>query len=139
MPDALPHHPPATVAAPTPRHYGPINWLGLWTLTSRETRRFFKVSGQTVVAPAVTTLLMLAVFALALGGALRQVGGVAFPEFLAPGLIMMAMVQNAFANTSSSLMISKMQANILDSLRPPLPPPPPPLAFPPPPAVPRLP
>src|SRR5258708_19153715 len=120
LPGRLPHPPPATVAAPTPRRYGPINWLGLWTLTSRETRRFFKVSGQTVVAPAVTTLLMLAVFALALGGALRQVGGVAFPEFLAPGLIMMAMVQNAFANTSSSLMISKMQGNIVDSLMPPL-------------------
>jgi len=105
---------------PSPRRYGAVNWLGLWTLTSRETRRFFKVRGQTVMAPVVTTLLMLAVFALALGGAVRQVAGIPFPEFLAPGLIMMAMVQNAFANTSSSLMISKMQGNIVDSLMPPL-------------------
>jgi ABC-2 type transport system permease protein len=120
MPDTLSTHSPASLTAPTPRRYGSVNWLGLWTLTSRETRRFFKVSGQTVIAPAITTLLMLAVFALALGGALRQVGGVAFPEFLAPGLIIMAMVQNAFANTSSSLMIAKLQGNIVDSLMPPL-------------------
>jgi ABC-2 type transport system permease protein len=68
----------------------------------------------------VTTLLLLAVFALALGGAVRQVGGVSFAEFLAPGLIIMAMAQNAFANTSSSVVISKVQGNIVDSLMPPL-------------------
>jgi len=120
MPDSLPHQPAVAQTPPNPRRYGAVNWLGLWTLTSRETRRFLKVRGQTVVAPVVTTLLMLAVFALALGGAVRQVAGIPFPEFLAPGLIMMAMVQNAFANTSSSLMISKMQGNIVDSLMPPL-------------------
>ncbi len=68
----------------------------------------------------MTTLLFLAVFALALGGAVRVVHGVSFAEFLAPGLIIMAMVQNAFANTSSSLVISKVQGNIVDSLMPPL-------------------
>jgi ABC-2 type transport system permease protein len=121
MPDtSSPNLPAQRFATPAPRRYGPINWLGLWTLISREVRRFMKVYGQTVVAPAVTTLLLLAVFALALGGALRQVGGVSFPEFLAPGLVMMAMAQNAFANTSSSLMIGKMQGNIVDSLMPPL-------------------
>ncbi len=103
-----------------PRRYGAVNWLGLWTLILREIRRFLKVFTQTIAAPVVTTLLLLAVFALALGGAVRQVAGVPFPEFLAPGLIIMAMVQNAFANTSSSIVISKVQGNIVDSLMPPL-------------------
>jgi ABC-2 type transport system permease protein len=120
MPDSLPQPPAHNVLSPSPRVYGPINWLGLWTLIARETRRFLKVYSQTIGAPAVTTLLMLAIFVLALGGALREVAGVPFPTFLAPGLIMMAMVQNAFANTSSSLMIAKIQGSIVDSLMPPL-------------------
>ncbi len=121
MPDTLSTPPsPPRLSTPAPRRYGAVNWRGLWTLTEREVRRFLKVYSQTVVAPVVTTLLLLAVFALALGGAVRQVGGVSFPEFMAPGLIMMAMTQNAFANTSSSLMIAKVQGNIVDSLMPPL-------------------
>jgi ABC-2 type transport system permease protein len=116
--------PPAALlaarTAPTPRRYGAVNWLGLWTLLMREVRRFLKVFTQTIAAPVVTTLLLLAVFALALGGAVRQIAGVSFAEFLAPGLIIMAMVQNAFANTSSSIVISKVQGNIVDSLMPPL-------------------
>jgi ABC-2 type transport system permease protein len=73
-----------------------------------------------VAAPVVTTLLFLAIFTLALGRAVQLVGGVPFPEFLAPGLIMMAMTQNAFANTSSSIVIAKVQGNIVDVLMPPL-------------------
>ena len=94
--------------------------MGLWTLYVKEVRRFAKVATQTVVAPVVTTLLFLAIFTLALGGDSRRLGGVPFPEFLAPGLVMMAMVQNAFANTSSSILISKIQGNIVDMLMPPL-------------------
>ena len=75
---------------------------------------------QTVIAPVVTTLLFLAIFALALAGNSRQANGVPFSQFLAPGLIMMAIVQNAFVNTSSSIMISKIQGNIVDVLMPPL-------------------
>jgi ABC-2 type transport system permease protein len=116
----MPSPAPATTAPRAPRRYGRVNWLGLWTLTARETRRFLKVSTQTIAAPVITTLLFLAVFALALGGAVRVVHGVPFAEFLAPGLIIMAMVQNAFANTSSSIVISKVQGNIVDSLMPPL-------------------
>jgi len=96
------------------------NWLGLWTLYWREVRRFAKVYNQTILAPVVTTLLFLAIFALALGGAVKMVGDVPFMEFLAPGLVMMAIVQNAFANTSSSMIISKVQGNIVDTLMPPL-------------------
>ncbi|MCC7167686.1 MAG: ABC transporter permease [Rhodospirillales bacterium] len=105
---------------PPPEPLGAVNWMGLWTLSAKEVRRFLKVYFQTVVAPVVTTLLFLAVFALALGRAVREAGGVPFLEFLAPGLIMMAMVQNAFANTSSSIMLSKVQGNIVDVLMPPL-------------------
>ncbi len=96
------------------------NWLGVRTLYGREVRRFLKVYTQTLLAPMVTTLLFLAIFALALGGAVRKVAGVPLMEFLAPGLIMMAMAQNAFANTSSSIMVSKVQGNIIDILMPPL-------------------
>ncbi|MDV7338173.1 ABC transporter permease [Terasakiella sp. A23] len=96
------------------------NWLGLWTLYSREVRRFLKVYTQTLLAPLVTTLLFFAVFTLALGRAVEQIGSVPFMEFLAPGLVMMAITQNAFANTSSSLVIAKIQGNIVDTLMPPL-------------------
>lgn len=95
------------------------NWIGLRTLYMREVRRFSKVYTQTVLAPVVTTLLFLAVFTLALGGAHRIVAGLPFAQFLAPGLIMMAIAQNAFANTSSSIMVSKVQGNIVDILMPP--------------------
>ncbi len=103
-----------------PRALGAINWLGLWTLTGKEIRRFLKVYLQTVVAPVATTLMFLAVFMLSMGRAVMTVHDVPFAQFLAPGLIMMAMVQNAFANTSSSLIIAKVQGNIVDVLMPPL-------------------
>jgi ABC-2 type transport system permease protein len=106
--------------APTTVGPGRINWLGLWTLYLKEVRRFLKVPAQTVLAPMASTLLFLAVFTLALGGAGREVGGVPFVAFLGPGLVMMAVLQNAFANTSSSLMIAKVQGNIVDLLMPPL-------------------
>jgi len=95
------------------------NWLGVWTLYMREVRRFMKVSTQTLVAPVVTTLLFLAVFSLSIGRQALEIGGVSFIEFLAPGLIMMAIAQNAFANTSSSIVIAKVQGNIVDTLMPP--------------------
>lgn len=95
------------------------NAIGLWTLYHREVRRFMKVYTQTLMAPVVTTLLFLAVFTLALGKFRPDVHGVPFSEFLAPGLIMMAIAQNAFANTSSSIMIAKVQGNIVDTLMPP--------------------
>jgi len=110
----------APSAAPqTPRS---VNGLGLMTLTLREIRRFLKVYVQTVLAPVATTLIFLAVFVLAMGDSMARtlVDGLPFPVFLAPGLIMMAMAQNAFANTSSSLVIAKIQGNIVDVLMAPL-------------------
>jgi len=96
-----------------------INWIGVATLYKRETWRFLKVWNQTLVAPMITTCIFLAIFALALGGNARMIHGMHFVEFIAPGLIMMAMVQNAFANTSSSFMIAKLQGVIIDWLMPP--------------------
>lgn len=99
---------------------GAINGRGLWTLYQKEVRRFLNVYTQTLMAPMVTTLLFLAIFTLALGRAVQQAGGVSYAQFLAPGLVMMAMVQNSFANTSSSIVIAKVQGNIVDILMPPL-------------------
>lgn len=97
-----------------------VNWIGLYTLIEREINRFIKVYMQTIVAPIVTTLLFFTVFALAFGGLSREIGDVPYMEFLAPGLVIMSMVQNAFSNTSSSLVIAKVQGNIVDLLMPPL-------------------
>jgi ABC-2 type transport system permease protein len=97
-----------------------VNWGGLETLYIKEVRRFFKVQMQTVWAPAITTLLYLAIFTVALGRGGRTVMGVPFADFIAPGLIVMAMIQNAFANASFSLLVGKMQGNIVDYLMPPL-------------------
>ena len=98
-------------------HYQPL--LGVWTLYKRECWRFLKVWNQTLLAPCVTTLLFLAILNLALGGSERMVGDLPYDQFIAPGLIMMAVVQNAFANSSSSLMLSKFQGVIIDLLMPP--------------------
>ena len=102
------------------RNLEPVNWVGLWVLTRKETGRFIKVYAQTIVAPVITTLLFYLIFSIALGGSQRMIGSVAYLAFLAPGLIMMSMAQNAFANTSSSIVISKIQGNIVDVLMPPL-------------------
>lgn len=97
-----------------------INTIGTYTLCKREVQRFLKVWNQTVVAPVITTLLFLAIMTLAMGDDQRTVEGVSFERFITPGLIMMAIVQNAFANTSSSLMLAKLQGVIIDILMPPL-------------------
>ena len=103
-----------------PRKIQGVNRVGLKTLIDKEIGRFINVYTQTVVAPVVTTLLFYAVFALAFGGITRTMGDIPYLTFLAPGLIMMTMVQNAFSNTSSSLVIAKVQGNIVDILMPPL-------------------
>lgn len=115
MTNSAPHRPFLTRPA-----MGRANWLGLWALYVREVTRFVKMFGQTLLAPVVTTVLFLAVFSVAFGGAGRSVAGIPYTEFLAPGLIMMAVLQNAFANTSTSLMMAKVNLNIVDTLMPPL-------------------
>jgi ABC-2 type transport system permease protein len=105
---------------PKPRHYAGINWIGVQTLYLREVRRFWKVGAQTVAAPVVTTLLYMLVFVVALQGARPPLHGTPFAEFVAPGLIMMAMLNNAFANASSSLIQAKIMGTSTDFLTPPL-------------------
>jgi len=97
-----------------------FNWGGMRALYVKEVRRFFKVHLQTIWAPAITTLLYLVIFTVALGSSGRQVLGVPFANFIAPGLIVMGMMQNAFANSSFSLLAGKMQGTIIDYLMPPL-------------------
>ena len=97
-----------------------VNRVGLVALYKKEVRRFMKVQTQTVWAPAVTTLLFLVIFTVALGRGGREVLGVPFADFVAPGLIVMGMMQNAFANASFSLLSGKIQGTIIDLLMPPL-------------------
>ncbi len=110
------------------RRFGRVNWIGLWELYTREVRRFSHVATQTVLAPVITAGLFMLVFTLAFGDRRGEMAGeagagaaaIAFPMFLAPGIVMMQVIQNSFANTSSSIMISKIQGNIVDTLMPPL-------------------
>ena len=106
--------------APGDRRFGRINWLGLYTLSQREILRFMNVWTQTLLAPLVTAGLFMVIFSIAIGPRRGDVMGVPFTTFIAPGILMMTVIQNAFANTSSSIMISKVQGNIVDTLMPPL-------------------
>ncbi|MBK0326502.1 ABC transporter permease [Rhodobacteraceae bacterium F11138] len=105
---------------PGMRRFGRMNWLGLYTLAMREIKRFTTVWTQTVLAPLVTAALFLMIFNIAIGPRRGDVMGAPFLHFIAPGILMMTVIQNAFANTSSSIVISKVQGNIVDSLMPPL-------------------
>ena len=98
----------------------PVNWKGIATLAGKEIGRFLVVYSQTIIAPIMTTLLFYAVFHLAFSGAGRGLSGIDYMTFLAPGLIMMGMAQNAFANASSSIAIAKNQGSIADLLMAPL-------------------
>jgi len=105
---------------PEPRSYRGVNWDGLRALYIREVRRFWKVGFQTLAAPIMTALLYMMVFVVAVGGVRPQVEGVPFATFIAPGLIMMQILGNAFSNSSSSLLQAKMNGLIGDFLTPPL-------------------
>ncbi|RAK64853.1 ABC transporter permease [Phenylobacterium kunshanense] len=107
------------VLPPEPRAYHGINWEGLKTLYAREVRRFMKVGMQTLAAPVVTALLYMLVFVVAVGGG-REVHGVAYGAFVAPGLVMMQILSNAFANSSSSLLQAKFNGLMGDFITPPL-------------------
>ncbi|MFM9852343.1 MAG: ABC transporter permease [Sphingomonadaceae bacterium] len=97
-----------------------VNWEGLKTLYIKEVRRFFKVQLQTIWGPAISTVLFLVIFTVALGGSNSKSLGVPVADFIAPGLIIMGMMQNAFANSSFALLVGKIQGTIVDYLMPPL-------------------
>ncbi len=109
-----------TEAAPAARTYGAWNALGFQTLVRREIMRFMKVSAQTVVAPLMSTVLFLMVFGFAFADRTWSDTGLPYADGLAPGLIMMAILSNAFQNSSSSMVIAKVQGNAVDFLMPPL-------------------
>jgi len=97
-----------------------VNWLGFFVLYQKEILRFLKVAIQTVISPLVTALLFLLVLSLAIGNERGGALGVPFITFLAPGLIAMQIIQQAFSHSSSSIMIGKIQGNIVDVLYAPL-------------------
>lgn len=97
-----------------------MNWIGLWTLYLREVRRFAAVSAQTIGGPVVAGLLLFVIFGAAFGNRAPTPDGTPYLTFIAPGLVMMGIAQNAFANTSSSLLVAKLQGNIVDLMVAPL-------------------
>jgi len=102
------------------KKFGYVNWIGLWTLYKKETLRFLIVIIQTVVSPLVTSLLFLLVLSVAIGNQRGDVLGYPFISFLAPGLIAMQVIQQGFSHSSSSIMIGKIQGNIVDILYAPI-------------------
>ncbi len=98
----------------------PINWYGTYSLTLREVKRFIRVYNQTLITPAISALIFLAVFALAVGAKRHEINGIKCINFMGYGLIIMSIVQNAFGNSSSSLIMSKIIGYISDILTPPL-------------------
>ena len=112
----------APAQTPKARSLDPVNWLGLLTLYKKECGRFLRVWLQTLLAPLVSNLLYMTVFVVVFAERRGTAGGGVdeFATFLAPGLVMLGILNNASANTSSSLMGSKMNGSIVDVLMPPL-------------------
>ena len=102
------------------KKFGYVNWIGFWTLYKKEVLRFLIVAIQTIISPLITSLLFLLVLSLAIGNDRSEVLGFPFITFLAPGLIAMQVIQQAFSHSSSSIMIGKIQGNIVDILYAPL-------------------
>ena len=102
------------------RRFGLVNWIGIYSLYVKEVSRFLIVWAQTLLSPLVSSLLFLSVLTLALGNDRGDVLGYSFISFLAPGLIVMSIVQQSFSHSVSSLMIGKIQGNIIDTLLAPL-------------------
>ena len=102
------------------RRFGLINWIGFKSLWLKECNRFMTVWQQTLLSPLVSSLLFLSVLSLALGTNREEVLGHSFISFLAPGLIAMSILTQSFSHSVSSLMIGKIQGNIVDMLYAPL-------------------
>ncbi len=102
------------------RRFGFVNWVGAWTLYKKEVLRFLAVWIQTIFSPIITAMLFLLVLSLAIGNDRGEVLGVSFITFLAPGLIAMQIIQQAFSHSASSFMIKKIDGSIVDVLYAPL-------------------
>ncbi len=97
-----------------------MNLIGFFSVYNKEIRRFLKVYNQTLISPVINALLFLAIFMLAIGKKISFGSGISFGQFMAPGLIAMVIIQNAFANSSSSITMAKILGHIIDFLIPPL-------------------
>ena len=102
------------------RRFGLVNWIGAYNLYVKEVNRFFIVWAQTLLSPLISSLLFLSVLSLAIGNDRGEVLGFPFISFLGPGLIAMSIIQQGFSHSSSSLMIGKIQGNIIDTILAPL-------------------
>ena len=102
------------------KKFGYVNWIGFFTLYKKEVLRFLIVGIQTILSPLISALLFLLVLSLAIGNERGEVLGYPFITFLAPGLIAMQIIQQAFSHSSSTIMIGKIQGNIVDILYAPL-------------------
>ena len=102
------------------RRFGLINWIGFYSLYKKETLRFLIVFGQTIVGPVLTGILFLIVISIAWGDDRGLVLGLPFVNFLAPGLISMQVIQQAFSHSSSSILMGKVMGNIVDLIGSPL-------------------
>ncbi|MFT6331899.1 MAG: ABC-2 type transport system permease protein [Lentimonas sp.] len=96
------------------------NYYGTYSLFKKEILRFLKVYHQTLFSPTINALLLLAIFSLSLGSKVHHVGNIPFKEFMASGLVMMVIMQNSFANSSSSLTMGKILGHVIDYLIPPI-------------------
>lgn len=112
--------PRSSLSPPVQRTFGAVNGMGLWTLYKKEVHRFWKILPQTLLAPMVSNLLYLIVFVFAFSANRSGDATSDFVSFLAPGLIMLGILNNASANSSSSIMQGKMMGSINDVLMPPL-------------------
>ena len=102
------------------RRFGLINWIGFYSLYKKETLRFLIVFGQTILGPVLTGILFLIVISIAWGDDRGLVLGLPFVNFLAPGLISMQVIQQAFSHSSSSILMGKVMGNIVDLIGSPL-------------------
>jgi len=89
-------------------------WYNAWILFRREIKRFLVIIGQSILSPVVTTLLYFLVFGFSLGRKLDGMGGIAYMDFLTPGLIMLALITNSFINSSFSFFLTKVHGSVVD-------------------------
>lgn len=95
-------------------------WRGTWVLFRRETRRFVKMAGQSLVSPVLMTMLYFVVFGFTLGARLQEVRGIPYVDFLVPGLVMLNLINSAYMNSAFSLFLSKVHGSVVDLLLTPL-------------------
>ncbi len=117
-----PAHPPVHPLAnpPRPRHFGWVNWRGLWTLYRRGAFRYLRYGVESIGGPAVSSLLFLAVFSLALGGRGEMVPGVTLIQFIAPGIVIFSLTHSAFESAATPIIYDKLEGMIGDVIGAPL-------------------